>query len=138
MKKLSAVSFWSNNKHLHFGNSWNLRGKKISHNDLLLRMESLMTCNSNHDANNNDKSWSDYGLEIESNGLWMKETRWFIAFWGTQVLFASVYFLGLYRNIREKWQMLPLSCCYWKLFFLYSEWSAWVVAQSKQILSVKL
>lgn len=56
-------------------------GKKWSHNDLLLRMESLMIHNSNHDDSNNDKSWSEDGLEIESNGLWMeKKKRWFIAY----------------------------------------------------------
>lgn len=32
-----------------------------------------MIHNSNHDDNNNDKSWSEDGLEIESNGFGWKK-----------------------------------------------------------------
>ena len=76
--KFSAVSFWSNTKHSYLGNSWSLGLGKLSHNDLLLGMESLMIHNSNHDANNNDKSWSDDELKIESNGLCMKQMKQFM------------------------------------------------------------
>ena len=100
--KFSAVSFWSNTKHSYLGNSWSLGLGKLSHNDLFLGMESLMIHNSNHDANNNDKSWSDDELKIESNGLCMKQMKQFMVFWGTQVLLTSVYFLGLYRNTKWK------------------------------------
>lgn len=50
-----------------------LGGKKRSHHILLLGMDSLMIHNCNHDDTNKDKSWSDDGLETQSNGLWIKE-----------------------------------------------------------------
>lgn len=39
-----------------------------------------MIQNSNHDDNNHDKSRSDDKLEIESNGLWTKQMKQFMAF----------------------------------------------------------